>query len=312
MRKRQPYGKNSASRDYSNDYSNRHFNNGDYTPGEPMVLEQILSTSWLQRRPLYALLLGLGYTFIGAVTGYIFFQSQFSISLLFLITLLLVPSLMNLLSIEEDQDKKEGLRRFIQNHKGIFEIYLFLSIGVFFGYLIIVWALHAGGVDFSLTVGEQMKILGSGITPEQVKTFEANPFFHSLQLFFNNIGVAVIFFILSFFYGAGAIFLVVWNASIFATFVSLSLNNISTGVNHAVALLGAFSLYIIPEIAGFLLAAIAGGVISKAVIVEQWMSESFRNVVKDGFVLLIMAFVLLLLSAFLEGFVGVGLIKSLV
>ena len=277
-----------------------------------MVLEQIISTKWLRQRPLYAIALGLCYTFIAAVTGYLFFKDRFSISLLFLVTLLLVPSLMNLLSFEEERERSDGIRRFFVNHQSVFEIYLFLSIGVFIGYLIVIWVLAAVQVDLSSTVGEQMKILGGGVTANEIQNFQVDQFTHSLNLFSNNLGVALIFFVLSFFYGAGAIFLMVWNASIFATFVSLTIENINKGVAHAFTLLGAFSIYILPEIEGFLLAAIAGGVISKAVIVEEFMSESFKNVVKDAFILLLMSFAVLLLAAFLEGYVGVNIIRALV
>src|SRR3989344_2136383 len=276
-----------------------------------MVLEQVISTNWLQRRPLYALLLGLIYTFIATVTGYLFFKDSFSISLLFLITLLLVPSLMNLLSIEEDREKKEGIKRFFHNHKDIFEIYLFLSIGVFIGYFVLIWFSSYLGANFNLTVGEQLKIIGPEITIEKIQQFDQNFFSHALNLFSKNVGIAVIFFLLSFFYGAGAIFLMVWNASTFSTFVSMTISNISKGVNHGLLLFGVFSLYIIPELGGFLLAAIAGGVISKAVLVEPFLSPSFRNVVRDALFLLLCSFALLLIAAFLESYVGVSLIKSL-
>ena len=277
-----------------------------------MVLEQIIGTGWLQRRPLFAAFLGLAYTFIGAITGYLFFQNQFSTSLLFLIALLLVPSLMGLLSIEEEREKQEGIRRFFHNHTDVFEIYLFLSIGVFLGYIILLW--FSAGLDWNMqsTVGEQLKILGPQITVGQIQQFEENSLVHALGLFSKNVGVAVIFFILSFFYGAGAIFLMVWNASIFATFVYVTISNISKGVYHGLSLLGIFSAYIVPEIGGFLLAAIAGGELSKAMVSEQFMSESFKNVLRDAVVLLLCAFVLLLLAAFLEAYVGVKVIKSLV
>lgn len=277
-----------------------------------MVLEQIVSIEWLRRRPLYAIFLGLTYTFIAAITGYLFFKDKFSVSLLFLVTLLLVPSLINLLSFEEEKERSDGVKRFFQNHRSIFEIYLFLSVGVFIAYILVIFFLGASGLGLSTTVGEQMKVLGGEITIEQIKNFEANHLVHSLNLFVNNLGVAVIFFLLSFFYGAGAIFLMVWNASIFATFVSLTIKNIGKGFEHGFLLLGTFSMYIIPEIAGFLLAAIAGGVISKAVIVEEFMSNSFKNVVKDALVLLLCSIIILLIAAFLEGYIGVGLIKALV
>lgn len=277
-----------------------------------MVLEQLVSTNWLQRKPFIAILLGFVYTFIGAITGYLFFREYLSISILFLVTLLLLPSLMNLLSIGEEREKKEGLRRFFHNHRDIFEIYLFLSVGVFVGYLAMIWVVGVFGMDANVLVGEQLGILGDAITKSEIQQFDANRFTHALGIFSSNVGVAIIFFVLSFFYGAGSIFLIVWNASIFSTFIIVTLRNIGDSVNHSFALLGAFSIYVIPEIAGFLLAAIAGGVVSKAAVVEQFLGGNFRNVVRDAIVLLLWSFILLIISAFLESFVGVGLIKALV
>ncbi len=277
-----------------------------------MVLEQLINTNWLQRIPLYAVLLGFIYTIIGSVTGYVFFLDNFSISLLFMVTLLLVPSLMNLLTIEEEREKMEGMKNFLKNHKDIFQIYLFLSIGVFLGYMVMIWFITSTGVEINMVLNEQLKVLGDSISVEQIVNFDANNLAHMIGIFASNIGVAIVFFVLSFFYGAGSIFLIVWNASIFSAFIYTTLQNISQGVNHAAALLGVFSMYMIPEIAGFLLAAIAGGVISKAVVREHFMSDPFKNVLKDAFYLLLAAFGLLLISAFLEAFIGVNMIQALV
>ncbi|MEW5896744.1 MAG: hypothetical protein AB1668_03570 [Nanoarchaeota archaeon] len=277
-----------------------------------MVLEQLLSTHWLQKRPLCAVFLGIAYTFIAAITSYIFFKDSFSVSLLFLITVLLVPSLLNLLAMEEERERIEGLHHFFYNHKEIFEIYLFLFIGLFIGYLAVIWAMLTLGMDINVTLSEQVKMLGETITKGKVESFSVNQLTHALSIFSVNVGVAVILFILSLFYGAGSIFLVVWNASIFSTFIYTTISNISRSINHSIALFGIFSIYIIPELAGFLLAAIAGGVVSKAVLSEKFLSPTFRNVTRDAFVLLLISFAFLLAAAFLESYVGVNAIKMLV
>jgi hypothetical protein len=277
-----------------------------------MVLEQLINTKWLQRRPLYAVVLGFIYTLIGSITGFILFRQNFSISLLFLITLLLVPSLMNLLNIGEKREKIDGPKKLYRDHKDIFEIYLFLSLGVFIGYLVMIWFLTSTGVDLNLTLSEQLNVLGDSVTKSQIEQFNAHKFTQWFNILSSNVGVAVIFFILSFFYGAGSIFLIVWNASIFSAFIFTTLRNISQGINHGIAILGAFSIYMVPEIAGFLLAAIAGGAVSKAAVTEDFMSEEFRSVLKDALQLLFVSFAVLFISAFLETFVAVNLIKAMV
>lgn len=164
-----------------------------------MVLERLVSAGWLQRRPLYALLLGVIYTFIAAVTAFIFFRQNISISWMFLITLLLVPSLISLLSIEEEREKKAGARHFINNHKDIFEIYWFLSIGVFVGYLIMAWFGGIFGLDPSTTLSEQIRILGTGVTESEILGFTESGLIQALGIFTSNVGVAIIFFCISLF-----------------------------------------------------------------------------------------------------------------
>ena len=277
-----------------------------------MVLEQLVSIEFLERKRLFALFLGFVYTLIAGVTSYIFFRDNISISMFFLITLLLIPSLANIIADQERKDSKEGFKKFIKNHKDIFEIYLFISIGIVAGYGLVILLLGTMGFDINLVLSEQVKQFGSALTGEMINEFDAHKLSHFLGIFTSNLGVAVLFFVLSFFYGAGAIFLIVWNASIFSTFLVLSLQNIGKGVNHALGLIGAFSLYFIPEVAGFLLAGIAGGIISKAVIVEGWGSKRFQNVLRDASILLGISFVFLLVAGVLEAYVAVELIKALV
>lgn len=106
--------------------------------------------------------------------------------------------------------------------------------------------------------------------------------------------------------------MIVWNASIFSTFLVMTINNLSRGTPHALSILGIFSLHLIPEVFAFLTAAIAGGVLSRAMIKEKWKSKGFSNVIKDAVVLLLISFGILLLAAFLEAFVSTSLLGGLI
>ena len=81
---------------------------------------------------------------------------------------------------------------------------------------------------------------------------------------------------------------------------------------RALGILGVFSLHLIPEVLAFLLAAIAGGVVSRALIKEKWKSQGFRNVFKDATILVLISFVILLVAALLEAFVSTSLMRGLV
>ena len=277
-----------------------------------MVFEEIINTMRLQRRPLYALVLGLVYTPIAFFTAFVFFRETMSIAMIFLISLLAVPSLILLLSVEETRERQEGARNFFHNHKDIFEVYLFLFVGIFISYLTTLWITGMYGLPLESVSGEQLNVIGEIISEDKINDFNVNGLLHALRIFSVNIGVALLLFILSLFYGAGSIFLVAWNASVFSTFIYTTITNISTGMQHSLVFGGIFLIYVIPEVAGFLLAAIAGGVVSKAVVLETFMSFQFRNVLRDAVVLLFFSFALLFVAAFLESYVGVNAIKALV
>jgi len=275
-----------------------------------MVLEQFFKAQWLERRPTVSMLLGFVFVFIGLVTAWIFFKSDISIALLFLTTLLLVPSLMKLLNIEEKIERKYGIKNFFEHHRAILEIYLFLFIGIFAAYLVIGFG---AGENLEEISQEQFKFLDQGLTEDQVVDFSlTEKFSNFFGIFSENLLVCLIFFVLSIFYGAGGIFLIVWNASIFSTFLVMTINNLSRGAPHALGVLGIFSLHLVPEVFAFLTAAIAGGVISRAMIREKWKGKGFSNVIKDAVVLLLISFGVLLLAAFLEAFISTSLMRGLI
>ena len=129
-----------------------------------MVFEEIINTMRLQRRPLYALVLGLVYTPIAFFTAFVFFRETMSIAMIFLISLLAVPSLILLLSVEETRERQEGARNFFHNHKDIFEVYLFLFVGIFISYLTTLWITGMYGLPLESVSGEQLNVIGEIIS----------------------------------------------------------------------------------------------------------------------------------------------------
>ena len=154
-----------------------------------------------------------------------------------------------------------------------------------------------------------------------------------LIIFKNNLHVMIISFVLSLFYGAGALFLITLNASIFASalarvirvslqnmdfFVIKSLENMDFLFTHtffstlgfALCNLGIMFFHLIPEVSGYLLAAISGGVLSRALIKEKINSENFRIVFFDSIKLLMGAIIFLIVAAFIENKISKGLFTS--
>ncbi|MBD3310186.1 hypothetical protein GF351_03125 [Candidatus Woesearchaeota archaeon] len=281
-----------------------------------MVLEQLLKERWVEKRPLFALIVGFVYTFVGAGTAFIFFGRNISVAMLFLASLLIVPNLNMLFDVEEKRERKEGLKHFFRNHRDVFEACLFLFLGIFIGYLALGIGANASGMDFSEIFSYQLNFLENqqGLSGEVIGDFLESPFRADAGQFLaistKNLETALIFFMLSFFYGAGAIFLIILNASIFSTFLIYIVDTLAKSMSQVPSLLGIFSIHLVPEVSGFLLAAIAGAMVSKALIKEKLGCNCFRNVFKDATVLLAVSFLVIMVAAFLEVYVSASLFHS--
>jgi uncharacterized membrane protein SpoIIM required for sporulation len=60
------------------------------------------------------------------------------------------------------------------------------------------------------------------------------------------------------------------------------------------------SPHLITEAAAYIMAAISGGIVSKAVIMEKPFSERFTKVIQDSLVIFVVAILLLLIAAYVE------------
>lgn len=279
-----------------------------------MVLESI-KINWIEHRPYIAFVFGVLYTIIGFFVATIFFKSYVSIAMLFLSTLLVVPSLVKLLEIEEQRESIYGIRHFFKEHRDIIEAYIFLFIGVFVGYLVLGFMISPESYSSVFKIQRDFLTSQEGLSGDLINNFMEAPFRPSMDEVFglltNNLLLCIILFILSFFYGAGAIFLIIFNASVFASFVTFIIEYMAQKASTAFAVIGVFSIHMLPEVAGFLLAAIAGGVVSKAVMREKIGGKGFGNVMQDAIVLLLASCILIVIAAFLEVFVTTYLFKMI-
>jgi len=136
------------------------------------------------------------------------------------------------------------------------------------------------------------------------------------RIFFNNVKVLLFCVLFSFIYGAGAIFILIWNASIVGTaigsFVRTSIETVmSSGCNANVGTtfcavssgIMRYAVHGIPEILSYFIAALAGGIISIAVINHEFSSRKFEHILLDSADLLMLAIGILFLAAILEVFV---------
>lgn len=119
-------------------------------------------------------------------------------------------------------------------------------------------------------------------------------------IFSNNIYVLIFTLVFSLIFGAGAIFILAWNASVISAAVGIftqsELSNLPVG-------LARYMIHGVPEIAAYFIAALAGGIISVAVIRHEFGTDKFWEVLQDSLNLIIIAVITLFIGALIEVFI---------
>jgi uncharacterized membrane protein SpoIIM required for sporulation len=120
------------------------------------------------------------------------------------------------------------------------------------------------------------------------------------MIFTNNIYVLVFTLVFSLLFGAGAIFVLAWNASVIAAaggiFTKSQLSALPIGLLR-------YMIHGIPEIAAYFVVALAGGIVSVAIIKHEYGTEKFWEVMQDALNLVVLAVIILLIAAVIEVFV---------
>ncbi len=120
------------------------------------------------------------------------------------------------------------------------------------------------------------------------------------MIFTNNIYVLIFTLVFSLIFGAGAIFVLAWNASVIAAAVGIfSKSNIASlplGIMR-------YMIHGFPEIAAYFIGALAGGIVSVAIIKHDTKSEKFWGILQDSLNLIIIAVIILFLAALIEVFI---------
>ena len=270
----------------------------------------------ISKHPEYPLYIGVVITLLSFITSWLLFRrvpNFISISTLMFTVVLSVPIVAGLFTYEEKEVRKR--ESFFRKHRVIIDFFVYFFIGVFFTLFILALIFPGKILSESQFRGEPSQIEKTIST--QYKNLPPPPSIPQVEIsgiIKNNLYVMTIAFILSLFYGAGALFLVVLNASIFASALADIVRlKIPSGFLSSYAFMGCqfgvMFFHMLPEVAGYLFAAIAGGVMSKAVVKEKWMSKQFFKVLQDAFAMLAIGIVLIITAGIIEILISKKLFK---
>jgi uncharacterized membrane protein SpoIIM required for sporulation len=262
-----------------------------------MVLEQFLDRRLVVRHAPFTFLLSALYVLVAYLVQQVFLPGK-GIATVLLATLLLVPSLHHLIMVEERLERS-GSSHFWRRHRTIIKCYLGAFLGLLAGFLLLTAWNPQALQDQSIQLEQEH------LRPETIQGFLDQPYAPGLAtvfgLFSHNLLYLLAGFVLSIFYGAGAIFLVAYNASFFAAFAAEIARRWAPS---AASLIGISLVHLIPESTGYILTAIAGATISRALIHEKPGGQEFRNVLQNAVLLLALGMAAVLAAAFLETYVS--------
>ncbi len=119
-------------------------------------------------------------------------------------------------------------------------------------------------------------------------------------IFTNNVFVLIFTLIFSLIFGAGVIFILAWNASVIAAAVGIFARSQLSAMPVGLA---KYLIHGIPEIASYFIVALAGGIISAAVIKHEAGTDKFWEVLQDSLNLIIVALIILFFAALIEVYI---------
>jgi uncharacterized membrane protein SpoIIM required for sporulation len=281
-----------------------------------MVLETLLTPSKAENKPYRMMILGFLVCLVAGLLTYIIFmkttlEPYTSMAIVFFTALACVPLMYGIIRFEEEKDLEDLQEKFLlKEHSKALKAFMFLFLGITVSvvvmYVFLPWDVVS---HFFAAQNDTLMSIRGGVTgmatAEQFNLFA--------KIFFNNVKVLIFAILFSFIYGAGAIFIMVWNASVIGAAIgnfirgNLALYSELIGLGmvakyfhvFAVGLLK-YALHGIPEILAYFTAALAGGIISVAVIKHDLGTAKFEHIILDSADLLLISIGLLFGAAVLE------------
>jgi len=285
------------------------------------MFELILNPKSGERKPWSLFLVGMFYSALALFfVNWVFlgnpvFMEYTSILIITFTVILSIPFVYYLFKIEEEKDIFEKEKHFlVKSHgKAITALmWLFLGYLVAFAILYVVLPKNVVAHDFKAQI-EQYCTINSNNVQDCVARYGIGGAAIGIQslsmeekqnrvinIFVNNIFVLIFCLVFSLAFGAGAIFILAWNASVIATAMGIFSKATLSELPLA---FGRYMLHGIPEILAYFIGALAGGIISLAIVRHDWRDERFWIILQDSLDLIVLSIVILIIASLMEVFI---------
>jgi uncharacterized membrane protein SpoIIM required for sporulation len=216
-----------------------------------------------------------------------------------------LPFIFYTIKYEEAKIEDEQGFKLLKDHKRAIFAFLWLFLGFIIAFAF--WHMFLSHDIFNFQIKTYCQINRPSNFDSCVKQFignstmTGNAVMKDSQRFFliftNNIYVLIFTLVFSLLFGAGAIFVLAWNASVIAVAIGIFTKSQISAM--PIGLLR-YMIHGIPEIAAYFVVALAGGIISVAVIKHEYGNEKFWEVMQDALNLVVVAVIVLIIAAAME------------
>jgi|TARA_Y100000310_G_scaffold48410_1_gene44872 uncharacterized membrane protein SpoIIM required for sporulation len=278
-----------------------------------MVLESLLAPLKAEKKPWETFFLGFLYTSVGIFLALWIFRDQASLIMVFLITMAALPIFYNTMKLEETKDMiMDHETSILKEHNKAILFFMFLFIGITLATAMwyILLPTETINVLFDKQVGT-IRAINNQVSGDAI---------HNLSIFwkilFNNFKVLAFSILFALIFGAGAIFILAWNATVIGAaignFIRIKLAEITasmglfqnSGYLHVISYgVLRYAPHGIFEIAAYFYGGLAGGILSVALIRKHYKTQKFSTIMIDFSELIMLSIGFLIAAAFIEVYV---------
>ncbi|MDI6798864.1 MAG: stage II sporulation protein M [Candidatus Aenigmarchaeota archaeon] len=257
-----------------------------------MVLEKLVPVRFALKNPWVMFVNGIVISLTCLFISFFVFESSVGLVTTLLITIAMMPFMLNLTIYHEAREEEIIAARtepnLIRRHGDILKVYTAFFLGMILSFSL-AYLLLPEAISYKLFRDQidTINAIRGGAT--FASTFE--------RILTNNIGVLLLSFFFSFLFGAGAIFILSWNASVLSVAIG-SLAKTIGGIRALPIAVLPFLPHGSLEILAYFIGGISGGLISAAI--TRRASKQFWPVVRDSLGLLVISVLLLVVAAIIE------------
>lgn len=291
------------------------------------MLESLINPKRIEKGPWKMFFIGLLYATLSLILVKWFFAKDYVLSeysgmiAVTFCVMFSLPFMYYIIKQEEQEDeelKEEKIISIWQIHKDAIYSFMWLFLGFVIAFAI-TFLIFQDSTLFNAQIETYCMINNQGdiegcverntfLGENVVQTGAATKEQRLLAIVENNVYVMIFTLLFSLFFGAGAIFVLAWNASVIAAAISIfgerTFSKIPCGIIR-------YMIHGGPEIAAYFVTALAGAIFGVGVIRNGIKNPKFFKVVQSSIILLFIAMLLIITAGLIEVYLTPSVMNGL-